>query len=460
MLSQLPDDICVRIGGLYAMMDADSTSEADLARTKLSELMAEWKVSWRDLPAILGKVDEIRKQRTTGDPAAPPSPAPPPTMSPLDVVTHLTEQHVYMPPGERLITGLWAMHTWVFDRFDITPRLAVLSPANGCGKSRLLRLISYLVEEPFRVSDVSAAAARYQVDEHPRTTLFVDEFDNLDLPHNRELRTLFNEGHDSGSFSPARRIQNATRRFNQFAPLCIAGIGKLPAVLAPLASRAAKIYLHRAPRDVWRQLQRPDEHNPDFATARGLIRPWAQSCKLPLDPPMPSEFYGRTADNYRPLFAIADDLGRGDEARKAAVALESRHFNDDPGVVALTDMRSVFNMHGPPCCVARCRRPSGCDRIHSDAAVEEICEVNDRWLEWRGPREDQAPHKLTQAELGHLLGRFEIHSKSIWLLHRRPDSRSKKGYRREQFLEMWARYCPPEGGTAAHPSNIRRLASD
>ena len=437
-----PPDVCRRIRDLHAMMGSPNVHEGSNAHAKLWELMTESGISWNDLTAILAEADN-----PATDAASSPPPPPPPSVSLLDIVTRLIERHVDMPPGERLIGGLWTMHTWIFDKFNVTPRLAVLSPARDCGKSTLLHLISYLVDEPFLVDDVSAAAARYWVDEHPRTTLLVDEFDNLNLSQNRELRTLFNTGHGRGSGS-SRRVQGGTRRFKNFAPLCMGGIGMLPATFAPLATRTIKICLHRAPPAA--VLQKLDEHNPDFAIARGLIRPWAQSCKLSLDPPMPSAFYNRVADNYRPLFAIADDLGCGAEAREAALALESRYFNDDPGVVALCDLRTVFNMHGP-----------SFDRISTEEAIEKICEVNERWLEWRGPREDQQPHQLTPIELAHLISRFEIRTKSIWPLNRKVlgVKSSKKGYFRAQFSDVWARYCLPERGTAAHPSKIIRLAS-
>jgi hypothetical protein len=46
---------------------------------------------------------------------------------------------------------------------------------------------------------------------------------------------------------------------------------------------------------------------------------WAKTCSLNLDPEIPAPLCRdpRLADNSRPLLAIADDLGRGAEARAA-----------------------------------------------------------------------------------------------------------------------------------------------
>lgn len=39
------------------------------------------------------------------------------------------------------VCWLWILHGYVFDRFPITPRLALLSPIRACGKTTLLVLI-------------------------------------------------------------------------------------------------------------------------------------------------------------------------------------------------------------------------------------------------------------------------------------------------------------------------------
>jgi hypothetical protein len=43
---------------------------------------------------------------------------------------------------------LWAVHSHAVERFDSTPRLAVLSPAKQSGKGRLLEVLELLVPRP------------------------------------------------------------------------------------------------------------------------------------------------------------------------------------------------------------------------------------------------------------------------------------------------------------------------
>src|SRR5262249_2234293 len=41
--------------------------------------------------------------------------------------------------------ALWVMHTWVVNTSTISPRLAIISPTKGCGKTTLLRLLARVV---------------------------------------------------------------------------------------------------------------------------------------------------------------------------------------------------------------------------------------------------------------------------------------------------------------------------
>jgi len=40
--------------------------------------------------------------------------------------------------------ALWIVHTHVYSRFIVTPRVALTSPVRGCGKTSALSLISSL----------------------------------------------------------------------------------------------------------------------------------------------------------------------------------------------------------------------------------------------------------------------------------------------------------------------------
>ena len=192
------------------------------------------------------------------------------------------------------------------------------------------------------------------------------------------------------------------------------------------------------------QLERFDENSPQFVASREQITRWAATCSLAQDPEIPPVLRNRAADNWRVLFAIADDFGHGEEARLAAVALSANRPDEDIGVTLLADTRTVLSMRG-------------IDRIASADLIGALLELEDgQWGEYRGPHDDRPPHKLRQAELARLLRSFRIKPRTIWPAQRRPRSKSSRGYMRSQFEAAWSDYCRT-GDTATSASKIRHL---
>jgi hypothetical protein len=343
---------------------------------------------------------------------------------------------VWLTPEERTAVTLWVLHCYVFDRFNVTPRLALLSPVRGCGKTTLLKLLEMLVPNAALADNVTAAAL-YRILNMPLSTptLLLDEGDNLGLLDNRDLRAVMNAGHRRGGKVWRAGGKMGIRKYDVVAPLAVAAIGTLP---LPLTQRCIVIDMHRPDPDA--SLERLNELNPEFQQAMLMLvaelQRWAASCQLNSDPDM-AELRLRVADNWRVLFAIADDLGRGALARRAARALSGRQ-EEDPSVLTLVAIRETFDAHGV-------------DRISSAVLVEVLhaMEVG-MWEDWRGPRDDQQPHRITQNELARLLRGFKIHPRTVWPPGgRQQRGPSSKGYYRRDFEDAWARFCKP-AGTAAH----------
>jgi Protein of unknown function (DUF3631) len=172
----------------------------------------------------------------------------------------------------------------------------------------------------------------------------------------------------------------------------------------------------------------------------------ANTVKLDLNPKLPPGLRSRAADNWRALISIADSFGSewGKAAREAAITFQRNYHDEDIGIVLLNDIHTIFDA-------------TGADRIASEQLVEFLNDMDDAgWSEWRGLHEDQQPRPLTQGQLALILKPFGIRPRSIWPRGRKPGSKSRKGYLRDQFEKAWRQYCA-EGGTAAQPSNIRWL---
>jgi uncharacterized protein DUF3631 len=429
-----PPKVCRRIRQLFGMLGSPNANEAGNAREKLTKLLAAHSLTWNDLPAILAATDSGTAQ---SGPAPSQQPTNAPQVNVLGLVLRLIELHVALTPEQRMAVALWILHTHVFGRFSITPRLALLSPVRGCGKTTLIILLELLAVDPYRSDNVSAAAL-YHLLAHREHTLLADEGDNLGLLKNNVLRAVFNTGHRRGG-AISRFVGGWSRKFLLFAPLAVAAIGTLP---LPLMHRAIVINMRRAPGDA--RLEQLDEFDPTFPAARAEIQKWAAICSLAREPEMPPELHNRAADNWRVLLAIADDLGHGEAARAAALALSANRLDEDPGIVLLVDIRTVFET-------------LSVDRIPSASLVRGLLALDDSpWHDWRGPQDDRPARKLSQSELACLLKPFEIRPRTVWPAHRLPGAKSKSGYYRSQFEDAWAAYCPSDD-TPTHFSRIKYL---
>src|SRR4029077_8340324 len=226
--------------------------------------------------------------------------------------------------------------------------------------------------------NVTAAAIYHQLD-YRQYSLLIDEVDNLGLLGNHVLRSVFNSGHRRGG-TISRFDRGRSRRYRTFAPLAVAAIGMMP---LPLLHRSIVVNMQRASA----HLERLDEDDPSFVASREQIQKWAATCSLARDPEMPPSLRNRAGDNWRVLLSIADDLGHGEDARAAAIALCANRPDEDPGVVLLTDIHTVF-------------LAKGVDRITSAALVEALLGLDDGgWADWRGPHDDRPPRKLSHSDL-------------------------------------------------------------
>jgi Protein of unknown function (DUF3631) len=428
-----PQGVCKRLRQLHGMMGSASDHEAQTARAMLLKLLAEHGLTWNDLSQILADAVNGDGARQEATPEAP-------EINVLDLVLRLIEKHIVITDEERMAVALWVLHTYLFDRYTHTPRLALLSPVNGCGKTTLLRLLELLVRDGTSSANSTPAVIYHELARNPYLTWLIDEADNLDLLRhaNGVMRSVLNMGHTCGA-SVRRMVRGEPQKFNVFAPLAISAIGPLP---FPLLRRSIEVHMQRPSNNS--KIERFDAAAPEWLVHREVIQRWAASCKLASDPEIPNQLRNRAADNWRVLLAIADELGHGETARSAAISVSSNRIYNEPGIVLLADVQTVFER-------------AGVDRLTSSALVDGLLNLGDGdWNEFRGPKEDRAVHKLTRSELAALLRPFHIKSRTIWPARRSPSDRSSRGYLKSQFEAAWQRYCSPSD-TPTQSSKIKHL---
>lgn len=215
---------------------------------------------------------------------------------------------------------------------------------------------------------------------------------------NDDLRGILNGGHNrlSAYVWRAHGDDHDPKRFNVWAPKCIAMIGRLPDTLE---DRSLVVPLRRkqAGEDVERF--RADRIN-DFAYLRSKSMRWAQDNIRRLeqsDPELPDELNDRAQDNARGLVAIADAVG-GEWPkvfREALVGLANLVDDEpkSPGILLLQDIAGLFEKRNGT-------------QIGSTELCNALCDIPDApWSEWgRGKQ-------LTTRGIATLLKPFNIASK-------------------------------------------------
>ena len=415
------DNMLERAAGLDALA-------YDAARKKLAT----------ELGVRVSTVDQEVKQRRpqSDEPEGPPAWAPglvddvEPWDSPVDLATVLDDtvaalqKYVHWPDHGPETAALWAAHTHAHDWVSVSPRLAIQAPEKGCGKSVALETIGLLVPKRLTASSATSASI-FRVIEAVKPTLLLDEADQFFSQTKSELLGILNSSHRrSGAYVIRTEEINRElipRKFSTWGPICFAGIGELPSTLQ---DRSIVLHLQRAkPGEVAQHLV--DGKSPELAEVCRKLKRWASDLVAFPDPNMPSGLYNRLGDNWRPLLTIAELAGGHwpDTALKAAKSA-LRAVSDDQSRLSrlLADIREIFGQKE--------RMPS-VDVVTGLLAFEE-----------RDYAEFKFGRPITTTDLARLLkGVISGGSGTI----RFDRKTTRRGYRRDQFVDAWTRYLEPAG---------------
>jgi putative DNA primase/helicase len=368
----------------------------------------------------------------------------------LDRLANAARAHVVMSDHDRDVGALWTVHSYLLDCFFISPRLGVCAPTKGCAKTLLLDVLAPLVLRPLPTTNVTPAAI-FRVIEGHRPTLLIDEADTF-LRDNDELRGVLNSGHRKGG-RVLRTVgeDHEPRAFATYSACAIALIGTLPDTLH---DRSVVINLKRRLRSEKIDPFRPDRVAHLDVLARQIAR-WAKDHAERIanaDPAMPDGIINREADNWRPLFAIADQAGGEwpERARAAATAAHSAAGGDATSMLELllSDIRDI-------------RDEKNVEQIPSGDLVQALVDREGRpWAEMGKSRKP-----LTQNRLARMLAitGVRIAPKQIRVLHQggitgQVIEKQVRGYVFADFKDVFDRYLPPKGGLNRHnvtnPANM------
>jgi len=323
--------------------------------------------------------------------------------------------------------ALWVMHTWLVNECTISPRLAITSPTKGCGKTTILRFLNKVVCRPKRAGSISPAAL-FRLVEQCQPTIMLDETEKY-IEHGSDLHALLNEGHcKGGTVVRVLGEKSELREFSIFSAVAFARNGRLP---DDLEQRSIVIEMQRRrPNETLVEL-REDRCEALENIARMCAR-WVEGIKLDGYDPNMGGLINRNADNWRPLFAIADIIGFDwpERIREAAAVLGPRE-SCSTSTVLLADIKAAFD-------------EKNVDRLASADLCEALTAMEGRpWADWK------AGKALTPNQLARLLKPFRVIPDSV-----RVGNRTPKGYYRFQFEEPWQRYLAAEAQQRNDPQGI------
>lgn len=394
--------------------------EADALNIRVSTLDSEVE----RLREAAKSADSILQGRAVQLPEVEPWPEP---INGAEVLTEIStriDRYMVLPAGAADAMTLWAAHAHCFEAFNVTPRLNITAPERGCGKTLARDVMQLFVPRPYPAENLTAATA-FRLVETYRPTLLADEYDSW-LPQNEELRGILNAGHRRGGFVP-RCVGdgNELRSFAVFCPAVLCGIGALPGTLH---DRSVVIRLNRAKDGEVKSRFDSRRVEAERELCRKLAR-WIADNRAAIEacePRLPDGAFNRVADNWRPLFAIAEIAG-GDWPRHAAAAYAALTAGDNAdgqsiGVILLADIRQHL-------------LASGTRRIFSRDLVAGLTAMNDRpWPE--------ASHgkPISENWLAKHLRAFGVTPKTT-----RIGTERLRGYEAADFADAFARYLPEPG---------------
>lgn len=385
---------------------------------------------------------------------------PSPEAALLEECRQWVKDYLILTPEQAAILAAWTLHSWVVEAANCTPYLHVTAPEKGCGKSRVLEVLQYVVRKPCMTGGTTAAALVRTMDAE-KPTLLLDEIDaafggNKEI--SEDLRGILNNGFKrGGNYRKVEGKQHKLRVFQVFGAKAIAGIGKIPDTIA---SRSIVIEMRRkTPGENVKPLRDRDA----VAAASSLrerLEDWATASIVETleaaRPTLPDCLTDRQKDISEILVAIADLAGGEwpELIRKAlAVTFGSSASEDDSiGVQLLSDIASVFlgpTVEGHPP-----RTDWALERMASADLAQELCNMEGHpWSDWAHGK------GLDANRLARRLKPFGVYPRQ----NRMDDGSNKKGYLREQFADAWLRYCPhvlKTGGLSETQSTTRINTGD
>lgn len=347
------------------------------------------------------------------------------------------KRYVVLSEHAETALSLWTLASYLPYKADgkikYAPRVMIISPTRGCGKSVLLSLLSCVCERPLTTGNISSAALYRIIESNKPLTPLIDEYDSH-AKGSADMANILNNGFmrgypvikcsDNKGFSP--------EIFDCFTPVAVAGISKRSfepttidrSIIIQMRRKRIHEHIESMPdEDIFSELrQKCAKFIQDFDP--GIVKDIKYNIAL----------HNRRLDVWGMLLGIAKSISEDyyNKALKAAIHLSKENDDDmdsaDISVQLLSHIRELF-------------MTTNKEKLTS----EDICNGLKEREDWPWAEMGYRETAITPTKLSALLRDFKIKPHNIRTL----DS-VKKGYIKTDFLRAWESYLEvliPENAT-------------
>ncbi len=352
--------------------------------------------------------------------------------SPLCTIEQFLSDYIVLSPLEILVAADWVLASWLIDRFDRFPHLAITSPEKRCGKTRLLEVLELVCHNAYNTPTNMSPAALYRLIQSVQPTILLDEAQSIKRRGSETaevFRELLNAGINKNAkvFRCGGENRDDVQEFSIYGPKVLALIGGLDGVLAdrclPVAMKRkthadqVQRFRTRVAEPIGQKISKEiekwaDEHGDKIAELYDTLDTFDMENDRMAELLLPLQAVLKVADESRipELQEYANSLDEKDEA------IES------DGVRLLAACREIFS---------GVKSKDGQKFLSTESLIQNLLfRTEEPWSRWRhGAR-------ITPEALANILRPYGIRSG-------RPKDQSARGFFAYDFEESWGRYLPP-----------------
>lgn len=225
-------------------------------------------------------------------------------------------KYVAMTDGQALVVALWAMTTWVQERYTVKPYLEIVAPAKRSGKTRVLDVLTLLSRNAqpnatLRVLSMCRIIGALE----QRCTFLFDEMEVLWSASLGDTRQILASGYRNGAFHTVIVGGKAMR----FPVACMKAFALIGNVQDVIRDRCIELELSRSKPE--RQL--PEWQDEAEAEAVELVEALrVYSGRLDRWPVVPADWlHNREREIWTPLYSVATALGLHADAMRTFQAI-------------------------------------------------------------------------------------------------------------------------------------------